>query len=79
MNYGEAISGESKRDFIHKLKIVLKELRETYNCLRIIQRTCSKGSETLIEKAIKENDELIAIFVKSIKTLKEKMERDVLR
>jgi len=32
LNYGEAQSGESRRDFIHKIKIVLKELRETYVC-----------------------------------------------
>ena len=36
LNYGEAQSGESRKDFIHKIKIVLKELRETYVCLKII-------------------------------------------
>src|SRR3990172_8157788 len=39
LNYGEAQSAESRRDFIHKLKIVLKELRETLICLKIIDRT----------------------------------------
>ncbi len=39
LNYGEAQSGESRKDFVHKLKIVLKELRETYINLKIIQRT----------------------------------------
>src|SRR5664280_1329922 len=38
LNYGEAKSGESKNDFIHKMKVCLKELRESYNCLRILQR-----------------------------------------
>jgi len=38
LNYGEAQSGESKKDFIHKLKIVLKELREINVCLKIILR-----------------------------------------
>jgi four helix bundle protein len=38
LNYGEAQSGESRNDFIHKLKIVLKELRETDICLKIIFR-----------------------------------------
>lgn len=33
LNYGEAQSGESRKDFIHKMKIILKELRETYICL----------------------------------------------
>jgi len=39
LNYGEAQSGESRKDFIHKIKIVLKELRETYACLKIIHRS----------------------------------------
>jgi len=39
LNYGEAQSGESRKDFIHKMKVVLKELRETYVCLKIICRT----------------------------------------
>ena len=37
-NYGEARSAESKRDFVHKIKISLKELRETHIWLRIIER-----------------------------------------
>lgn len=36
LNYGEAQSGESRKDFIHKMKVVLKELRETFVCLKII-------------------------------------------
>src|ERR1700722_8209273 len=39
LNYGEAQSGESRKDFIHKIKIVLKELRESHVCLRIIHQT----------------------------------------
>ncbi len=35
LNYGEAKSAESKNDFLHKMKVCLKELRESYNCLRI--------------------------------------------
>ena len=38
LNYGEAQGGESRKDFIHKMKIGLKELRETYICLKIIYR-----------------------------------------
>lgn len=38
LNYGEAQSGESRRDFIHKIKVILKELRETLICLKIIER-----------------------------------------
>ena len=68
LNYGEAQSGESRKDFIHRMKIVLKELRETYICLKIIHKTKLYKTETKIAKAKKENDELISIFVKSIET-----------
>ena len=39
LNYGEAQSGESRKDFIQKIKVVLKELRETLVCLKIIHKT----------------------------------------
>jgi len=68
LNYGEAQSGESRKDFIHKLKIVLKELRETIICLKIIERTRLFKLRENIIKAIMENNELIAIFVRSIET-----------
>jgi len=68
LNYGEAQSGESRKDFIHKIKIVLKELRETFICLKIIKRTNLYNSNEKLEWAIKENDELISIFVKSVET-----------
>lgn len=68
LNYGEAQSGESRKDFIHKIKIVLKELRETLVCLKIIYKTKLYKSEDKIQFAIKENDELISIFVKSVET-----------
>ena len=66
-NYAEAQSAESRNDFIHKMKISLKELRETLVWLKIIGRKqlghCSK-----IPAAIAEWNELIAIFVSSTKT-----------
>ncbi len=67
LNYGEARGAESPSDFIHKLRICLKELRETFICLKIINRRnwFSKGKLDFI---LKENDELIAIFVSSIRT-----------
>ena len=68
LNYGEAQSAESKKDFIHKMKIVLKELRETFICLKIIERTKLSKSHSKIEKAKLESNELISIFVKSIET-----------
>lgn len=69
LNYAEAQSAESKADFMHKMKICLKELRETFVCLKIIKR---KGyfKETRLEPLLNENTELISIFVKSIQTAK---------
>ena len=69
LNYGEAISAESKKDFIHKMNIALKELRETHVGLSILFKAkLYDGQESILESAIKENDELIAIFVKSVQT-----------
>ena len=68
LNYGEAQSGESRKDFIHKMKIVLKELRETFICLKIIHRTKLYKTEEKVKKAKIENNELVSIFVKSIET-----------
>jgi four helix bundle protein len=68
LNYGEAQSGESRKDFIHKIKIVLKELRETLICLKIIDRTKLLTAFEILQTTLKENDELISIFVKSVET-----------
>jgi len=75
LNYGEAQGGESRKDFIHKLKIVLKELRETIICLKIIEKTKLFKSHESIIRAINENNELISIFVKSINTAQRNIER----
>ena len=66
-NYGEAQSAESRNDFIHKMKICLKELRETLIWLKIIMRKPLCPPERLVP-IIQENDELISIFVTSVKT-----------
>lgn len=68
LNYGEAKGGESRKDFIHKIQIVLKELRETFICLKIIYRAKLYKSKEKIEEALNENNELISIFVKSVET-----------
>jgi len=68
LNYGEAQSAESRKDFIHKMKIILKELRETYVCLKIVHQSKLFKKEKIIIGAKKENNELISIFVKSIET-----------
>ena len=73
LNYGEAQSGESRKDFIHKIKIVLKELRESYVCLKIINRSKLYKNDDLINEAMIENNELISIFVKSTETAQKNM------
>ena len=72
LNYGEAKSGESKNDFVHKMKVCLKELRESYNCLRIMHRAGIYISEKEVLNLIQESNELICIFVKSIVTATKK-------
>jgi four helix bundle protein len=66
-NYGEARSAESRKDFIHKMKISLKELRETVIWLKIISRK-RLADEALTSGAIKECGELTAIFISSTRT-----------
>ena len=73
LNYGEAQSAESGRDFIHKSKIVLKELRETSVAQKIILRSELITHSDLLEKGILENDELILIFAKTSKTAQRNM------
>ena len=73
LNYGEAQSAESTKDFIHKMKVVLKELRETYVCLRIVKGAHLYKDETKLGFAINENNELISIFVTSINTARKNL------
>ncbi|SEF46163.1 four helix bundle protein [Algoriphagus boritolerans] len=68
LNYGEAQSGESRRDFIHKLKVILKELRESRVTLRIIQKAKLHPDLAFLERLKNESNQLISIFVKSVGT-----------
>ena len=77
LNYGEAQSGESRKDFIHKIKIVLKELRESYVCLKIIYRSKLCKSEEKMKLALNENNELISIFVKSAETAQKNLKNEI--
>ncbi len=74
-NYGEAQSAESRSDFIHKMKICLKELRETMVWLIMIVRANLLKPKTNLEPLIEENDELISIFVSSVKTAKQNKDK----
>jgi len=66
-NYAESRSAESRKDFVHKMKISLKELRETIVWLKIIARK-RLGECREVPSALAECDELIAIFTSSTKT-----------
>jgi four helix bundle protein len=68
LHYGEAQSAKSRNDFVHKLKILLKELRETLVALKIIKRVSLAKKIDDVEKGITECNELISIFVRSIET-----------
>ena len=67
-NYGEAESAESVADFIHKMKIALKELRESKVWLKIIEKAKLIEPAAKLTDIIDENDQLISIFVTSITT-----------
>jgi len=67
-NYGEAQVAESRNDFIHKMKICLKELKETQIALQIIRIKPLVAELEKVDKTITECKELISIFVKSIET-----------
>ena len=68
-NYEEACGAESRSDFVHKMSVVLKELKEGRFWLRVIQRT-EMLSLTHIEPALEECNQLCAIMAKSIITAK---------
>jgi four helix bundle protein len=68
LHYGEAIAAESRKDFAHKMKVCLKELRESHNCLQLIKEMGWYDLEKL-ECAIQEANELISIFCASVKTV----------
>jgi four helix bundle protein len=74
LHYGEAQAAESPADFIHKMKVCLKDLRETFHCLRIINKKAwiKEG----MPAALRESNELVAIFVTSVATALRNNSRD---
>lgn len=70
LNFGEVRAAESSNDFAHKLKVVLKELRETLIGLVILDEGGFTKNNVLLKSLIEENNELISIFVTSINTHK---------
>lgn len=72
LNYAEAVGAESKADFIHKMGVVLKELRETRVCLRIIRRQ-KYLADALLDPVLDECGQLVFIVSKSVKTAKDNL------
>ncbi|MBC2715272.1 MAG: four helix bundle protein [Desulfobacteraceae bacterium] len=70
-NYGEAQSAESRADFIHKMGVALKELRETRIWLLIIMKAKLIKPVSKLDALSDENNQLISIFVTSIGTAKQ--------
>lgn len=68
-NYEEACAGQSRADFVHKLQIVLKELRESLYWLRLLKKS-NLLKDKAVNPLIKEADELSRIVGKSIVTAK---------
>jgi four helix bundle protein len=66
-NHGEVEAAESRKDFIHKLKICLKELRETRRWLRLIAKS-GMLPDSKLSPILAETEELIRIFFSSIRT-----------
>jgi len=66
-NHGEVEAAESRKDFIHKLKVCLKELKETRRWLRLVAKS-SMMPAPKIAAILNETEELIRIFFSSVRT-----------
>ncbi len=71
-NYGEAQGAESRADFIHKMKVCLKELREIRVWLLLIDRINLLKNAADLKPLTEEANELISIFVSSVRTARQK-------
>jgi four helix bundle protein len=67
-NHGEAEGAESRDDFIHKLKICYKELREARRWLPLVERVPLVANPGLLEGLLAEAEALVRIFAASIRT-----------
>src|SRR5262245_37087072 len=67
-NHGEAQAAESRKDFVHKLSICLKELKETRRWLRLARRVPLISPPSELAVLLAETEELVRIFASSIRT-----------
>src|SRR5213082_3984124 len=66
-NHGEVEAAESRKDFVHKLKVCLKELKETRRWLRLVKKSKMLPEKNMV-LILAESEELIRIFFTSIRT-----------
>jgi four helix bundle protein len=67
-NFGEGVRARSSAEFVSKMETALQELEETAYWLELLQEIGAVGSR--LENLLKETDELTAILVASVKTVK---------
>ena len=75
-NHGEAEAAESPRDFVHKMGVCLKELRETKRALRLTRKVPLVESPAGVDPLLVETEELIKIFFVSIRTANKRVVRE---
>ena len=73
LNYGEVQASESRKDFIHKVRLVLKELRETHICLKLLSNSIKENERSEYKSCADECNQLIAIYHKTLITAKSKL------
>jgi four helix bundle protein len=74
-NYREVQGAESRNDFIHKLGVVLKELKECRTALKIIRRKELIKPVKRTDELVEETEQLVAIIAKSIETAEKNREK----
>ncbi len=75
LHHGEVQAAESVNDFIHKLKVCLKELRESWRALRLLHRCRAVKEQSELESLIDETHQLIRIFFQSVRTTESRGEQ----
>jgi four helix bundle protein len=66
-NHGEVEAAESRKDFIHKLKVCLKKLKETKRWLRLVKKSKMLPEKNMV-LIVAESEELVRIFFASVRT-----------
>jgi four helix bundle protein len=77
--YGEAQGAPTKKDFIHKISLVLRELRETHINLKIINDSHLFNNQKEMDRILDESNQLVSIFTKTYQTSVRNEERERIR